>query len=161
MAEYVVITGQADLRRLILRIGHWERQENVLDACDDPMMVVGHLIAARTKANVLATPSKKQNAKRGKPSLRRDISKAVEVRKEHTRNAAMVNVFVNPTKMPHGKYGLGSLYQGVSAWHHPVYGHEPIVFQAPHPYFATAGAHAGLEVAANRALFTVARYIDA
>jgi hypothetical protein len=163
--QTIVITGQGDLRRLIFRIGHWEKQENIFDACDHPMMVAGEQIKVRAQAAVLATPSKRQNARRGKPSLRRAIADAIEVRQEHIRNknAAMVNVFANPSKMPHGKAGLASLYEGVSEWHHPVYGHEPVVYQSPHPFFgqATAGAHTALEVAANEALGTVARYIDA
>ena len=158
----LIILGEDQLDRLISRMGQYTHRRNVLNACHDPMMTVGRMVAARAKVNVLATPSKGQNARRGKPSLRRGISGAIQVRKENSRDAAMVNIFVNPSKMPVGKYGLGSLYEGVSEWHHPVYGHEPVLYQAPHPYMATAdqGAHAALEVAANITVNKIARSID-
>lgn len=149
------------LDRLIDRLDTYSHEGNVLTAFEDPMMVVGYTVAARAKANVLATPSKRQNAKRGKPSLRRGISDAIQVRKEHIHSATMVNVFVNTSQMPAGRKGLGSLYEGVSEWHHPVYRHEPIVNQMPHPYMAPSehGVYAGLEAAAEKTALKIATHI--
>ncbi len=160
---YMVILGEGDLDRLIRRLGPYSHQRNVLDASDGPLAAAANIIKSRAQLNVLASPSKRQNAKRGKPSLRRAIASSIVVKKSHTHNASTVSVFVDPSQMPTGKKGLASLYEGVSEWHHPVYGHEPIVFQAPHPYFghATTGIQVVLDVAANRVIDKIAHQIDA
>ncbi len=159
MTFTVIVLGRNDLRRLIHRIEHWDSTRNILNECDGPVMTVGRIVAAKAKANVLVTPSKKQNAKRGRPSLRRAIAHSIVIKKSHARDAVVVSIFSNPSKMPPGKKGLASLYEGVSEWHHPVYGHEPIVTQAAHPYMRDQGAQSAMHVAGEKVLFTIARHI--
>lgn len=143
----IIVTGEDELDALIRDFKQWSKSRNVLNAFDKELRQMGRTMKASVQAHVLATPSKNQNARRGRRSLRKEISRAVTWGHWQHGEAAGVIVKVDTGKMPTGERGLPKLYEGVSLWQHPVYGHKPIVMQKPHPYFgpATDSASAYLE----------------
>jgi hypothetical protein len=98
-------------------------------------------MARAAKAGALTLPSKEQNLRRGRPSLRAELSRAVSTQIKTTGKRAGVRVFVNPKRMPDGKKSLARYMEGVPGWQrwrHPVFGHDVWVRQQPHPFFTSA-----------------------
>lgn len=131
----LIVTGEAEFDALIEDMRQWSSSRNVLNAFGDPLDTLGKVLRASVQAHVLATTSKRQDARRGRRSLRKAIARATEYNKWQHGDIAGVTVKVDYDEMATGEKGLPKLYEGVGRWVHPVYGHEPIVSQGPHPYF--------------------------
>jgi hypothetical protein len=86
----------------------------------------------------LGLPSEGENARRGKPSLRRSLSRATKTRVRFSKRSAGVVVEVAPKAMPEGQKGLPPYFEGRAPLRHPTFGHEPWVRQAPAPFFYPA-----------------------
>jgi len=155
---FIIVTGEAEFESLLRDLDQWSKQRNVTQAFEDPLDTVGRLLKASVQAHVLATSSKHQNARRGRRSLRKAIARATEYSKFRHGEIAGVTVKVNPYAMGMSDRGLPKLYEGVKDWAHPVYGHTPIVKQAPHPYFGPATSNVGrmLEHAGEAAVDKIA-----
>lgn len=118
-------------------------------------------MAKAAKTGALELPSKGENARRGRPSLRLELSKAVSTQIKLSGRSAGVRVFVNPKRMPEGKKSLAKHVEGTPGWQiwrHPVFGHDVWVTQEPHPFFTTATRPA--EPAAQRAIKNVVDQIQ-
>lgn len=95
----------------------------------------GKPILNSVKRGALGTPSKEQNARRGRPSLRRSLSKAAVLQVKAQKDAVMV-VKIAGRKMPKGMQGLPPYIEGENArLRHPTFGRDPWVRQVPHPFF--------------------------
>lgn len=95
----------------------------------------GKPILNSVKQGALGTPSKGQNARRGRPSLRRSLSKAAVLQVKAQKDAVMV-VKIAGKKMPKGMAGLPPYIDGTNArLRHPTFGHDPWVRQTPKPFF--------------------------
>jgi len=95
----------------------------------------GRPILNSVKQAALGTPSKGQNARRGRPSLRRSLSKAAVLQVKAPKDAVMI-VKIAGKKMPKGMAGLPPYIEGQNArLRHPTFGHDPWVRQTPHPFF--------------------------
>lgn len=134
----LIVTGEAEFDALIEDMRQWSSSRNVLNAFGDPLETLGKVLELSVKAHVMATASKRQDARRGRRSLRKAIARATEHNKWQHGEIAGVTIKVDPYAMPMGDRGLPKLYEGLADWHHPVYDHQPIVSQAPHPYFGPA-----------------------
>jgi hypothetical protein len=138
----ITVTGQAELQALILKFQKWSSNKAVLSTVDSGLDQLGKAMVADVRARVMATPSRGENKRRGRRSLRASIARATESRRQHLGESAVLTVQVDPEEMPLGQGSLASLYEGLSVWKHPVYGHEPLVKQTPHPYFGPATENA-------------------
>lgn len=158
MANLTSYIGSAELEALIRDFDQWSSSKNVLNTFDGGLTAMGKVLQANVRAHVMATPSKRQTARRGRRSLRRSIASATQVSKKRNGDASTMTVEVNPRAMPEGEGGLPTLMEGLETWHHPVFGHSPIVYQSPHPYFAPAVAGAEKEAVAvgNHGIDTIA-----
>jgi len=95
----------------------------------------GKPVLNSVKQGALSTPSKDQNARRGRPSLRRSLSKAATLQVKAAKDAVMI-VKINGKKMPSGMQGLPPYIEGDQArLRHPTFGRDPWVRQVPHPFF--------------------------
>lgn len=155
---WLFVSGELELHALINDLQQWEKRRNVLDAFDGPLHRLATVTSLKVQASVLATESKRQNASRGRRSLRRAIASAVATKSHHLGDASMSTIYVDGNKMPSGEEGLAALYEGVSDWFHPVYGHRPIVHQDPHPYFGIAimGVERDAEQAGDKSIDKIA-----
>ena len=98
----------------------------------------GKPVLDSVKRGALGTPSKGQNARRGRPSLRRSLSKAAVLQIKTAKDAVMI-VKISGKKMPSGMQGLPPYIEGQNATlRHPTFGHDPWVRQVPHPFFFNA-----------------------
>lgn len=122
----------------------------------------GRPILQSVKKAALGTPSKGQNARRGRPSLRRSISKAAVLQVRVRKDAVMV-VKIAGKKMPSGMQGLPPYIEGRNArLRHPTFGHDPWVRQAPHPFFygAVEPYRPKLEQGVNNVLNEIAAELE-
>lgn len=138
----IIVTGQAELNALILDMLQWSSRRNVVQTFDNRLRGMGRSLEAEVQARVLATPSKRETARRGRRSLRASIARATKSNTHQSRDAAILVVEVDADDMPFGQGGLPGLYEGLETWIHPVFGHMPLVTQAPHPYFEPATRNA-------------------
>lgn len=138
----IIVTGDAELQALILDLAKWSSRKNVLNTFNVGLKPMGRAMAADVRSRVLATPSKRQNARRGRRSLRASIARATKSSTASSGDAVIMTVQVDPEDMPMQQGGLPALYEGLEAWIHPVFGHRPPVTQPPHPYFEPATRNA-------------------
>lgn len=161
---FIEVTGREQLEALIHDLRHWENAHNIQRESKQHLHRVAFEVEARLKAAVIATPSKQQNARRSRRSLRHAIARAVKSREMRSvvGGDAGIQVGPDPGSMPSGERGLPKLYEGVGEWHHPTYGHRPIVRQSPHPYFTqgTSRADNESERAGNKVIDTIADDIE-
>lgn len=135
----VMVLGEEELRDLARDLRKWESTIRVANTMEERLKALGERDAARVKTAIRAIPSKNQNRRRGKRSLRSAMVRATDWRySRFGRLDTGVSVFVSPARMPPGQGGLPALMEGERRWTHPTFGHKPNVFQAPHPYFAVA-----------------------
>lgn len=113
--------GKETLRRL--------RKE--LRAAADPMV-------KSVKRAALGLPSQGENARRGRPSLRRTLARASRIKVSFSQRAAGVMVVTGPGKMPEGMKGLPPYFEGIRPLRHPTFGREPWVRQDAAPFFYPA-----------------------
>ena len=90
------------------------------------------LKAVRQK--IMVMPSKGENARRGRPSLRRTVSRAT-IMSVRSGRAATITIKTDPKKMPSGLKGIPPYIEGEGRHRHPTFGHEPWVNQPPVPFF--------------------------
>ncbi|MEV0151533.1 MULTISPECIES: hypothetical protein [unclassified Nonomuraea] len=86
----------------------------------------------------LGLPSDGENARRGRPSLRRTLSRASRVKVSFSRRTAGVMVVTGPGGMPEGTKGLPPYIEGEGPWRHPVWGRDQWVRQQAMPFFYPA-----------------------
>lgn len=119
----------------------------------------GTRLLKEEKQAVRRLPSKGQNARAGRPSTRRQVARATQLRIRTSGPTAGVVVWVNPRRMPADKRTVPGYMEGVRPyrpWRHPVYGNTDVwVAQQPIPWFYRTGGRYGGE--AQRA---AARVID-
>lgn len=125
----------------------------------------GTRIVKAEKQAVRALPSKGQNARLGRPSTRRQVARATQLRVRTNGPTAGVMVWVNPKKMPPGKQSVPAYMEGVrpyQRWRHPVFGREAWTTQRATPWFyRTAGRYGGeAQRAAQRVIDGIAREIE-
>jgi hypothetical protein len=110
----------------------------------------------KVRSSILSTRSKNQNARRGRPSLRMEISKAATLEVRTARHPS-VSVFINPRKMPDGKKALPEYYEGsppYTRWRHPLFNNRDYWYMIqPKPYFTDEVRDA--EIRASKACQTV------
>lgn len=125
----------------------------------------GTRILKAEKQAVRALPSKGQNARAGRPSTRRQVARATQLRIRMAGPRTGVMVWVNPGRMPAGKETVPGFMEGVrpyQRWRHPVFGREVWTSQRAMPWFyRTAGRYGGdAQRAAGRAIDRFAREIE-
>jgi hypothetical protein len=86
----------------------------------------------------LGLPSGGENARRGRPSLRREMSRATKTRVRFGQRNAGVVVETAPAGMSEGRKGLPPYFEGQAPLRHPTFGHEPWVRQHATPFFYPA-----------------------
>ena len=125
----------------------------------------GTRILKAEKAAVRALPSKGQNARAGRPSTRRQVARATQLRIRMSGPRTGVMVWVNPGRMPAGKGSVPGYMEGVrpyQRWRHPVFGRDAWTTQRATPWFyRTAGRYGGeAQRAAARAIDRFADRIE-
>ncbi|WP_242890279.1 hypothetical protein [Actinomadura litoris] len=94
------------------------------------------------RAAVLALPSKGQNARRGRRSLRRSVATATVSTVRTVAKDPRVSVRIDPSRMPEGQANLPAYMNAerrFERWRHPVFGTRKYVTQRATPWFyATA-----------------------
>src|SRR4051812_17811530 len=94
------------------------------------------------RAAVLALPSKEQNARRGRRSLRRSVATATVSTVRTVAKDPRVSVRIDPSRMPEGRRTLPAYMNAeprFTRWRHPVFGTRTFVTQRATPWFyATA-----------------------
>lgn len=128
------------------------------------LAAVGDSTVRAVRSAIRAIPSKGQNARRGRPSLRSQMARAAESKVRTTRRPGVI-VWVNPRRMPLGRRSLPAFMEGApphQRWRHPTFGRSPWQTQRPHPYFAQAvrPAAADAERAGRRTLGNFADRIE-
>jgi hypothetical protein len=86
------------------------------------------------RQKIMAMPSQGENARRGRPLLRRSLQRAT-VMSVRSRKAAAITIKTDPKKMPEGLKGIPPYIEGEGRHRHPTFGHEPWVNQPPVPFF--------------------------
>lgn len=90
------------------------------------------------RAAALGLPSEGENARRGRPSLRRTLSRASRIKTSFSKNTAGVLVVTGPRGMADGAEGLPPMVEGVIPWRHPNFGRDDWSRQAALPFFYPA-----------------------
>jgi len=88
------------------------------------------------RAQIRGMPSRGENRRRGKPSTRTQLARAVTLQVRPSSRTASVTVFMNPRKMPDGKRSLPSYFEvrpGYTRLRHPVFGRDPWITQQVPP----------------------------
>lgn len=167
--QILTVTGQGELRRLARDCRNPAIPREIRESLRKELLAVARGGAAEVRAAVLATPSKGQNARRGKRPLRRKIASATEAKvRVSTRPGAII--WTNPGRMPAGEQNLPAYYEGLGRGRHPTFGiwsrtqtgtarAFPIV---SHPYFYRTLDRIGpsLVAAGDRVLSDVANRIE-
>jgi hypothetical protein len=103
---------------------------------------VADVIVRAQKSAVLALPSKGENARRGRRSLRRRVATATVSRVRTAATDPEVSVLINPKRMGPGEAALPAYMNaepGSGPWRHPVPNTDTWVTQRPTPWWdATA-----------------------
>lgn len=87
----------------------------------------------------LGLPSKGENARRGRTSLRKSLARASKIKISFSQRSAGVMVVTGPGAMPDGMEGLPPMVEGRIPWRHPQFGNrDKWVKQNPMPFFYRA-----------------------
>jgi hypothetical protein len=153
------------LRALVRDLRRWEDGKELRKRLRRELKGTGGRIVRAEKAAVRALPSKGQNARLGRPSTRREIARATQLRIRTNGPRAGVMVWVNPKRMPPGKGAVPGFMEGIrpyQRWRHPVFGRDAWTTQRAHPWFyRTAGRYGGeAQRAAERVIDGIAREIE-
>lgn len=91
------------------------------------------------RAAALRLPSQGESARRGRPSLRRGLSRATRIKVSFSQRSAGVMVVTGPRGMPAGTEALPPMVEGRVPWRHPVFGDKDTwVRQRAMPFFYPA-----------------------
>ncbi len=130
--------GSPEYYDLVRSLKGAENGKVVLRSMGKEFRLQGKPVLQSVKKSALGTPSKGQNARRGRPSLRRSLSKSAVLQVKVQKDAVMI-VKIAGKKMPKGMQGLPPYIEGQNArLRHPTFGHDPWVRQTPHPFFWNA-----------------------
>lgn len=169
--QILTVTGQGELRRLARDLRSPAIPKEMRDELRQELLKVAREGAAEVRTAVLATPSKGQNARRGKRSLRRKIASATEA-KIRTNIRAGAIIWTNPGRMPAGEGLLPGYYEGLGRGRHPTFGIWSRTASRPpkkrafpivsHPYFYSTLDRIGpaMQAAGDRVLDTAAKRIE-
>lgn len=161
----VVGTGDLhDLARDLRRAGG----EDVTDRLRRGLREAARPLAPLARSAILSMPSKGQNARRGKPSTRAQMARAVTTSVRLTGKSPRVGVYVAPRKMPSGKWSLPGYFErvpGKERLRHPVFGNPNVwvAQQVPPDGFFTKSVRSterDVQRAANRVIDQIAREIE-
>jgi len=156
----VRVEGAERLRALARTVRQYEDGRELRKQLRVALKRSAERVQRAEQAAVQALPSQGENARRGRPSLRRSIARATQVRVRTAGARAGVMVWVNPRRMPPGQHNLPAYMEGLRPfhrWRHPVYGNPDVwVSQRPRQWFYRTAAR--FETAAQR---DAARAIDA
>ncbi len=162
----VTVVGEKELRDLARDLRRVGGKESV-DRLRTELRGVVQPLVPRVQAAIMSMPSKGQNARRGKPSTRMQMAKAVTTQVRLAGRSPLVGVYVSPRKMPNGKRGLPGYFEqvpGKTRLQHPTFGRKPVVQQhvPPAGYFtrSVAGADRAAQRAARRVIDHAAREIE-
>jgi hypothetical protein len=161
----LAIENGEQLRALVRDLRRLEDGKELRKRLRKELKGTGTRIVKAEKHAVRALPSKGQNARMGRPSTRREIARATQLRIRTNGPRAGVMVWVNPKKMPPGKGAVPGFMEGIAPyqrWRHPVFGRDAWASQRPHPWFyRTAGRYGGeAQRAAERVINDIAREIE-
>lgn len=159
----VLYVDDHELNELVRDLRKWESTIHVSNTMKDRLKLLGLKEADSVKAAIRGIPSKNQNRLRGRRSLRAAMVRATGWGyHRYGKTETGVTIFVSPRKMPPGQGGLPGLMEGEGRWTHPVYGHKPKVFQAPHPFFgvATRSTERDAEAVGNHCVDVIADDIE-
>lgn len=111
----------------------------------------------------MGLPSDGESARRGRPSLRRTLSRATRIKVTFARFTAGVMVVTGPGGMPDGMKGLPPYFEGGAPLRHPVFGNRDVwVRQQASPFFypAIRPHEASVQAAAQRVLDQITKEIE-
>jgi hypothetical protein len=123
----VQVTGADDMRDLSRQLRQYADGSLLRREWRRRLREVAGPAVPAIRANIMAIPSKGQNARRGKPSLRMQMARAVTLQIRTTGDHPAVSVYVSPRKMPSGKKSLPGYFErvpGKERLRHPVFGNR-------------------------------------
>lgn len=123
---------QADLRKLARREGLDARIRKELKGPAENAK-------RKIQSKILSLPSKGQNARKGRESLRRKMYRAVKTNVDTSKDFTGAFVWVDAYEMPTGEENIPAYMEGIkryTRWRHMVFGNEEKwVTQPRHQYF--------------------------
>lgn len=134
------VQGAEQLRRLAKDLRKHEEGREIRKGVVRSLKDVANEVVRAEKAAVLALPSKGENARRGRRSLRRRFATATQSRVRASGKDAGVSVLINPKRMPEGQQNLPAYWnreRGYERLRHPVFGDPDTWVQDQHvtPWF--------------------------
>ncbi|WP_018658457.1 hypothetical protein [Actinomadura flavalba] len=141
--DLLAVHGAEQLRRLARDLRKIEGGKEIRQQMVREMKDAARQLAAAEKTAVLALPSRGENARRGRRSLRRAMATATVAQVRSSGDRAGVNVRINPKRMPPGQHNLPAYLNdepGFGRLRHPVFGTDTWVQQAPTPWFYATAA---------------------
>lgn len=144
----IEISGQRELRELIRDLNQYADGKQVKKRLRRQLKETSSAVVPAVRAAVKRIPSKGENARRGRPSLRSRLSAAAQMRIRISKASVAITALMNPAKMPDGQGGLPAYMEGTQPrWRHPLFGNTDYHYdQSPHPYFFPAVAPFGSQV---------------
>lgn len=141
----VEITGYKELKRLVHDLDQYADGKAVRKRLRKQLKDVSSDVVPAIRAAVSRIPSKGENARKGRPSLRSKLSRAAQTRIRTSKASVAITAVMSPAKMPPGEGSLPAYMEGTQPrWRHPLFGNEDFFFnQSPHPYFFGAVAPFG------------------
>lgn len=166
----VDVIGAGELRELARAIRTSSDPRRLRRELSQGMRQAARPLVPRVKAAAAGLPSQGQNARRGKPSTRKQLARSVAMSVRTSGRKAGVSVFMNPRRMPDKKKALPQYFErtpGKTVLKHPVFaarGTPPIVIQRTPPagYFtrSIAGADRAAVREAQQVIDRIAREIE-
>lgn len=162
-SDLLRVHGAEQLRALSRDLRRLEEGKEVRRELLRELKGVAGELSRQEKDVVLAMPSKGENARRGRRSLRRRFATATIAQVRASGKHAGVSVLINPAKMPPGQQNLPAYMNAESRFmplRHPVFGDtETWVSQPPWPWFYQAALpYEG--IAQRRLIAVLDKYAD-
>lgn len=129
---FVRVAGAQQLRQLSKDLRKHEDGKEIRAQLRTELRETATPLVPAVRARILAIPSKEQNRRRGRPSLRRQMARTVTLRIRTAGDDSGVTVFVDARKMPPGKRSLPGYFEqvpGKERLRHPTFGRSPWVTQ--------------------------------
>lgn len=118
--------GQTDIRAFIRDVKKLENGKVLVRMMTKEFRKEARPALQSVRKAALALPSKGQNARRGRPSLRGALARATVLKTQSARSATLV-IKTDPKRMPDGLGGLPPYVEGTqNRWRSPVFGNRDV-----------------------------------
>lgn len=123
----VELSGADQLRQLSRDLRRHENGRELAKRLRRELRETAKPLVPAIRQNIRSLPSQNQNRRRGRPSTRAQLARAVTLQVRTSGDRAGVSVFMSPRKMPDGKKGLPGYFErvpGKTRLRHPTFGNR-------------------------------------